>query len=158
MLCTGEGTFCFIIGVHKVKSIQMSFCYIKVPPQPCLFELTSESILCWFLKWCYFYYPESRHGWLNLLGEKYKIWCTKQSVKYGGCNYVYCSNFLSFKIFSGKTPRIRNQLNVCQQLMVQLSTQSAPEFSDIVDSSGLPHKLLQILTLGPSMCFDEKSL
>ena len=32
--------------------------------------------------------------------------------------------------------------------MVQLSTQSAPEFSDIVDSSGLPHKLLQILTLG----------
>ena len=61
------------------------------------------------------------------------------------------------EIFSGKTPRIRNQLNVCQQLMVQLSTQSAPEFSDIVDSSGLPHKLLQILTLGPSMCFDEKN-
>ena len=57
--------------------------------------------------------------------------------------------FLTKYFVSGKTPRIRNQLSVCQQLMVQLSTQSPyDEFSDIVDSSGLPHKLLQILTLG----------
>ena len=52
---------------------------------------------------------------------------------------------------SGKAPRIKNQLNVCQQLLTQLNQNSLYEVNNIhemVDSSGLPHKLLQILTLG----------
>ena len=52
---------------------------------------------------------------------------------------------------SGKAPRIKNQLNVCQQLLTQLNQNALYEVNNIhemVDSSGLPHKLLQILTLG----------
>ena len=57
---------------------------------------------------------------------------------------------MTFSYLSGKSPRIKNQLNVCQQLLTQLN-QTSIEVSNIhemVDSSGLPHKLLQILTLG----------
>ena len=56
----------------------------------------------------------------------------------------------SWRSVQGKSPRIKNQLNVCQQLLTQLN-QTSIEVSNIhemVDSSGLPHKLLQILTLG----------
>ena len=67
-------------------------------------------------------------------------------------NLYICSPYLSLtkcilyhlNYVLGKTPRIRNQLSVCQQLMLQLST----EFSHFVDSFGLPTKPIITLSFG----------
>ncbi len=45
----------------------------------------------------------------------------------------------SWRSVLGKAPRIRNQLNVCQQLLVQLSPQNAEtttNMTEMVDTSG----------------------
>ena len=60
----------------------------------------------------------------------------------------------SWRSVQGSSPRIKNQLSVCQQLMLQLSHQSFVQDEqtnhshEVIDSSGLPFKLLQLFSLG----------
>ena len=64
----------------------------------------------------------------------------------------------SWRSVQGIGPRIKNQLSVCQQLMIQISHQSLLHGDDqgggssthheVIDSSGLPFKLLQLFSLG----------
>ena len=64
----------------------------------------------------------------------------------------------SWRSVIGAGPRIKNQLSVCQQLMIQLSHQTpllddqtsstSGSSHEVIDSSGLPFKLLQLFSLG----------